>query len=343
MPASVMPSDAASSSTAPHPWDYVERPLPLHKKIIVAIAGPLVLLPLALVRLLLVMVLAILLVLVCALFGRWRCIIVPLVAVLGRLFLFCFGVWPGMLSFHKPAKQEKAPVVALAPHVGGLEAFVMMYDGMPRAIAMETYANLPVVSSIFHASGGIAVPMPAANDDFKRERQLAKAKVAPEPDGDVEAPKAAEKPATQAVRQAIGAYKKNFDPSDPSLSIPLCILPEGTTHNGRSLLKFFSGAFEGGGPVQPVLLSYPHTHFNASFFGRGLGDHALRLLFNPWQFITVKYLDVYHPTEQEAADAERYAENVRRAMAEAASVPCSDYGAKALRAEFKAAQAARKQ
>ena len=57
----------------------------------------------------------------------------------------------------------------------------MMYDGMPRAIAMETYAKLPVIASIFHASGGIAVPVPATNDEARMARQgkASSAKVAP--------------------------------------------------------------------------------------------------------------------------------------------------------------------
>ena len=118
---------------------------------------------------------------------------------------------------------------------------------------------------------------------------------------------------------------------DRSRSIPLCILPEGTTHNGRSLIKFFSGAFEGGGPVQPVLLSYPYVHHHAAFFGGGMGDHVLRLLLNPWQRVEVTYLSVYHPTPEENENAELYAENVRAAMAEAAGLPMSSLGAKELR------------
>ena len=330
-------------SDVPHPWDdYGEVVLPLHKKVLLVLASPLLFL-LVILRILLLLVLAVLLVLVCCAFGSRRCIIQPLVVALGRLFLLAFGVWPGMLQVTKPAGLEPAPVLALAPHVGGLEAFVMMYDGMPRAIAMETYARLPVISSIFHASGGIAVPVPATNDEARKARQ-GKAKVAPaelpaEPAAAAtDAPVgAARKPAEKrsaAVRNAIAAHKKGFNPADPANRVPLCILPEGTTHSGRSLIKFFSGAFEGGGPIQPVLLSYPYVHFHAAFFGRGLGDHAFRLLVNPWQRVEVTYLPVYHPTAEEQVDADLYAENVRLAMAAAAGLPPSRYGAKALRQEY---------
>ncbi|EER02497.1 hypothetical protein Pmar_PMAR004860 [Perkinsus marinus ATCC 50983] len=40
----------------------------------------------------------------------------------------------------------------------------------------------------------------------------------------------------------------------------LCIFPEGTTTNGRSIIRFRKGAFEGSFPVQPVKLAYSSSH-----------------------------------------------------------------------------------
>jgi len=316
-----------------HPYDYAEAPLPLYKKMLLWISLPLVLV-LAVIRLVMVLLLAVMLVLLCTIFGRCRWIIQPAVSIIGRSFLLCFGVWPGLLRVTKPTKPEPSPMIVLAPHVGALEAFVMMYDGMPRAIAMETYANLPVVSSIFRASGGLSVPVPASNDQIKKGRGPSDAKVMPAPLDEKSSAPSAEKPSTLAVRHAIAAHKKSFDPTDPAKSIPLCILPEGTTHSGRSLIKFFSGAFEGGGSVQPVLLSYPYHHFHAAFFGSGMGDHVLRLLINPYQRVEVTYLPVYHPSAEENENAELYAENVRLAMAATAGLTPSAYGAKELRKEY---------
>jgi 1-acyl-sn-glycerol-3-phosphate acyltransferase len=204
---------------------------------------------------------------------------------------------------------------------------------------METYANLPVVSSIFRASGGLAVPVPASNDEARRAKQQQQkkrdVKVAPAELSEV--PAASEKPSTLAVRKAIAAHKQAFNPAVAANAVPLCILPEGTTHSGRTLLKFFSGAFEGGGPVQPVLLSYPYTYFHAACFGGGMAEHVLRLLINPWQRVEVTYMPVYHPSAEEQTDADLYAENVRLAMCASAGVPPSAYGAKALRKEYLAA------
>jgi len=340
----------SDDGVVPHPYDYAELPLPLHKKALLVVTAPLLLL-LAMVRIALLAVLCLLLVVVCLFFGRCRFIIQPVVSALGRLFLLAFGVWPGMLRLNKPAKPEPAPVLVLAPHCGALEGFVMMYDGMPRAIAMETYAKLPVVSSIFRASGGLAVPVPASNDEARKAKQqqhqrkhdakVAPAELSEAPTATAAPPEEASraqgpKPSTLAVRKAIAAHKQAFNPAVAANAVPLCILPEGTTHSGRTLVKFFSGAFEGGGPVQPVLLSYPYTHFHAAFFGAGMGEHVLRLLLNPWQQVEVTYLPVYHPSAEEQVDPDLYAENVRLAMCAAAGVPPSAYGAKALRKEYAA-------
>ena len=108
---------------------------------------------------------------------------------------------------------------------------------------------------------------------------------------------------------------------------PIVLLPEGTCHNGHALLKFFTGAFEGGGPVQPVILRYPYRRVNAANFYASLGSHMLRLLLAPWVHMHVTYLPVYRPSEAEAAEPELYAENVRQTMSRAAGLPLSQYGA----------------
>ena len=112
------------------------------------------------------------------------------------------------------------------------------------------------------------------------------------------------------------------------------LLPEGITHNGRSLLRFFPGSFEGGTPIQPVVLSYPFRFFNSHSFLGGTGGHLLSLLLAPYIALTVTLLPVYEPNAAEKASAALMAENVRVRMAEALNVPVSQYGAKELRAEW---------
>jgi hypothetical protein len=55
------------------------------------------------------------------------------------------------------------------------------------------------------------------------------------------------------------------------------VFSEGITHSGCAVLPFFPGAFEGGSPVQPVVVRYPFTHYNAHAFLTSLVNHFGRL------------------------------------------------------------------
>ena len=310
------------ASDAPHPYALAEEPLPLPLKIGLCVLGPLVLLPLAIVRILVLLVLAPSCFLVCMVFGRWRSIIQPLVSLFGRAFLLVFGVWPGLIRINRPeeTKQNPSPILVIAPHVGALEVFIFMFDGMPRPIALEPYTKIPIVSTLFRAANGIAVPLPSQQrSTFAANATTKVSPSAGDADSSDATAKPAEKPATQAVRMAIAAHKSAFDPASDPDAAPIGIFPEGAPHNGRSVLKFFSGAFEGGGPCQPVVLRYPYRYYNAAFFNASLAEHILRLLLTPWQRVELTYLPVCHPSAEESADAALYAENVRRASLRAAS------------------------
>lgn len=43
------------------------------------------------------------------------------------------------------------------------------------------------------------------------------------------------------------------------------LFPEGTTTNGRVIISFQLGAFIPGYPIQPVIVRYPHVHFDQSW------------------------------------------------------------------------------
>ena len=139
-----------------------------------------------------------------------------------------------------------------------------------------------------------------------------------------------------AIRAAILEHKRTFVKGE----MPIMILPEGITHNGLSMLKFFPGSFEGGLPVQPVVFSYPFKYFNTHSFLSDLGTHLIKLLWAPYTSLAVTILPIYRPSEEEKADPELFAENVRRHMAAELDIPLSSYGAKDLREEWKASKAA---
>ena len=101
--------------------------------------------------------------------------------------------------------------------------------------------------------------------------------------------------------------------------------------HSRSIVKFFSGAFEGGTPVQPITIQYPFDYYNGGAFLTTLPAHLLKVFLNPWMTVDAAFLPLYSPDAAEAADGDLMAENVRKAMGAASAVPLSPLGAKELR------------
>jgi len=109
------------------------------------------------------------------------------------------------------------------------------------------------------------------------------------------------------------------DPEAPRM----LIFPEGTTTNGQSLLPFKRGAFLAKMPVQPVLLKFEYDNFSPAW-ETITPAVSLGLMSVQWvNTLKVEYLPVYHPSEEEKADPELYANNVRLAMAKAGGLGLS--------------------
>jgi lysophosphatidylcholine acyltransferase/lyso-PAF acetyltransferase len=60
-------------------------------------------------------------------------------------------------------------------------------------------------------------------------------------------------------------YKLLNDVENDFYAPRLVVFPEGTPTNGSQLIQFHKGPFSMGLPVQPVVLRYPFTHFNAAW------------------------------------------------------------------------------
>jgi 1-acyl-sn-glycerol-3-phosphate acyltransferase len=97
------------------------------------------------------------------------------------------------------------------------------------------------------------------------------------------------------------------------------IFPEGTTTNGKVLIRFQTGAFKAGMPVQPVLIKYPRplmttwTKVNGGLLG--FLRSFLLLLSTPINTILVEFLPVYEPSLQELKQPLIFADNVQQLMA----------------------------
>lgn len=110
---------------------------------------------------------------------------------------------------------------------------------------------------------------------------------------------------------------------------PLCfVAPEATTHTGKYLLRFQTGAFVSGLPVLPVLIRYPRKRrqFNPAW---GVTDTVMHLYRAACQLITpvdVRVLPVYYPSQSEKENPREYAANVRELMSKEMQLPLCDQG-----------------
>ena len=232
---------------------------------------------------------------------------------LTRLAMWCFGVlWLTVDDRRGKSDAAETPIVVLAPHHGLLEGLFAAYYFDARPMMMATFARLPVIGSIVRANGALLV-------ELKRHKK-----------GSSVAP--ADAKPSAAARQALATHAADYKGGRP-----VAVLPEGTTHNGAALLKFFAGAFSPLAPVQPVCVRFSGC-VDGSFCGT-LISHLARLLCAPYQRMTVVVLPATRPLDGE--DASAFAARVRAAMAAELGVPLSDYDAKSLNAEYLARRRSR--
>ena len=103
------------------------------------------------------------------------------------------------------------------------------------------------------------------------------------------------------------------------------IFPEGTCTNSRALIKFKSGAFQPGVPVQPVLIKRDlNTLDTLTWTWNQSYGELVCLWLTLCQFsnsIEVEFLKVYEPTHEEREDSRLFASNVRALMASRLGIP----------------------
>jgi hypothetical protein len=101
--------------------------------------------------------------------------------------------------------------------------------------------------------------------------------------------------------------------ADPDWPI-VAMAPEGTTSNGKQLLRFRTGAFIHAAPVLPVCISYKWRQVNPAWTICNEPWHVLRVLT---QFVNVAQITIlppHYPNVHEIAQPATFAENVRKRM-----------------------------
>ncbi|GJY62958.1 lysophospholipid acyltransferase LPEAT2-like protein [Tanacetum coccineum] len=198
----------------------------------------------------------------------------------------CRVMW--ITSYHwiqrkgRPAPRDTAPIV-VSNHVSYIDPIFFFYESSPTIVASDSHDSMPFVGVIIRAMQVIYV------NRFSY----------------------------QSRKQAVNEIKRKAS----SVRFPRVLLfPEGTTTNGRQLISFQLGAFIPGYPIQPVVIRYPHVHFDQSWGHISLATLMFRMFMQFHNFMEVEYLPVISPSQHQKESAARFAEKTGKAMASALNV-----------------------
>lgn len=218
--------------------------------------------------------------------------------ILARILLFCYGyIWINTVkhssdgSYDKTKEKDMKPIipkVVVCNHTGFVELLYLAYYHGCSMVSKEETKTLPFMGLISQALQCIFV-----------ERE-----------------KGGGNNTSQKIRERLAA--------EPGKWPLLALAPEGTTTNGHTLIHFHTGAFRPGQPVLPIATEMPFSPvwgYDPSFSCTNMNLHIIGLLSQPWNRLTVHELPVYVPSETEKADAQLFANNVRRVIADGLKMP----------------------
>ncbi|GMY09431.1 lysophospholipid acyltransferase LPEAT2 isoform X2, partial [Fagus crenata] len=211
----------------------------------------------------------------------WRSKIMWITRLSARCILFSFG-YHWIRRKGKPAPRETAPIV-VSNHVSYIEPIFYFYELFPTIVAADSHDSIPFVGTIIRAMQVIYV------NRFSPSSR----------------------------KHAVSEIKRKASCD----RFPRVLLfPEGTTTNGRTLISFQLGAFIPGYPIQPVIVRYPHVHFDQSWGNISLAKLMFRMFTQFHNFMEVEYLPVVSPLTNQKESAVHFAKRTRHAIASALNV-----------------------
>ncbi|XP_028078192.1 lysophospholipid acyltransferase LPEAT2-like isoform X3 [Camellia sinensis] len=212
---------------------------------------------------------------------KWRCRLMWVTRICARCILFSFG-YHWIKRRGRPAPRETAPIV-VSNHVSYIDPIFFFYELFPTIVASESHDSIPFVGTIIRAMQVVYV----------------------------------NRSSPSSRKHAVNEIKRKAS----SDRFPrLLLFPEGTTTNGRVLISFQLGAFVPGYPVQPVIVRYPHVHFDQSWGNIALGMLMFRMFTQFHNFMEVEYLPVVAPLENQKENAAHFAQRTSHAIATALNV-----------------------
>ncbi|CAJ1085895.1 lysophospholipid acyltransferase LPCAT4 [Xyrichtys novacula] len=221
----------------------------------------------------------------------WRCWLYhPIVLGLSRAVFFSLG-FPWVKVKGRRADLKEAPVLVVAPHSSFLDMLVLCETQLATVVSRSENTSLPVIGALLEFNQSVLV---SRKDPESRKKAV-----------------------TQLTERLTS---DGYWPQ-------MLMFPEGTTTNGSALIKFKPGAFLAGVPVQPVLLRYPNKLDTVRWSYKGT-TWIEALWHTTSQFytnMTIEFLPVYTPSQEEKKDPNLYADNIQKLMAKALGIPATDY------------------
>lgn len=221
----------------------------------------------------------------------WRNLIFrPLVVNCCRL-MFASGGFYWAKFVGERVSSSRAPILVVAPHSTFFDALIIVKLGLTTVVAKSGAANVPLFGTLLQFCQAIFVDREDSNSRHNTVQ-------------------------TMKDRSATGGEWPQ-----------IAIFPEGTCTNRSCILKYKSGAFLPGVPVQPVVVRYSNELDTYSWTWRGVGVWKIfwLTLCQPYSRFEMHFLPVHDPTKEELKDPVLFGNNVRREMAEALKVPTSEY------------------
>lgn len=205
-----------------------------------------------------------------------------------RAILFVLGFYWIPVTYPKEPESQTARII-VANHVTFIDGIFFVAHCFPSVAMKADLGNIPLIGRVVRALDPILIDRKTATGRHAALNRI-------------------------HDRPASGTFPD------------LLIFPEGTTSCQTNLTKFKRGPFTPGLPVQPVVLQYPHQHFDLSWPPTVSASYLfIRLLCQVHQQLQVVYLPVYVPSKAECENADLFAENVRQQMAKAMNVSCTNH------------------
>uniref|UniRef100_A0A8P4K877 Lysophosphatidylcholine acyltransferase 4 n=1 Tax=Dicentrarchus labrax TaxID=13489 RepID=A0A8P4K877_DICLA len=216
----------------------------------------------------------------------WRLwLLHPIVWLLTRAVFFSLG-FLWLKVKGRRADLKEAPVLVVAPHSGFLDIVVLFPAQLATVVSRSENTSLPVIGALLEFNQSVIV---SRKDPESRKKAVAQL----------------------TERLTSGGYWPQ-----------MLMFPEGTTTNGSALIKFKPGE-------SPSGFSRCVTQQFVTFCVNHVGMSGMRALWHTTsQFytnLTVEFLPVYKPSQEEKNDPNLYADNVQKLMAKALGIPATDY------------------